>query len=101
MSRTRGGRKRVDKKIGRGHKKGRSGTRAAELASGRSNDSRGTIIDGQNLSESKMRVWAAREAEQAQWRQQRNQDARRRRGRCNGYTLKPALPGRTPGTYHA
>lgn len=101
MSRHRGGRKRLDKRIGRGHWKGRSGTRAAQLAAGKSNDARGVEIPGSNLSESKMRLWSATEASIAQARQARNQVSRAKRGHRNGYTLKPALPGRTPGTWHA
>ena len=101
MSAHRGGRKKSDKKKGRGHWKGRSGTRAAELAAGLANDEKGRIIDGSNLRETKMKIWSAREAQVAQARQAWNQDSRRRKGKVTGPILKPLGPSGIPSTHHA
>jgi len=101
MAKCRGGRKRSDKKIGRGHWQLRKMQRASQLAAGRSNDAHGKEINGSDLSESWMRNWSMKEAQIAQNRQARNQASRRKRGTVTGPITKPALPGRTPGTWHA
>lgn len=102
MATHRGGRPRPDKKKGRGHWKGRSGARAAELAAGLANDGRGKIIDGSDLTEGKNRVWSMKEAQVAKARQAWNQDSRRRKGKVTGPILKPiGWSGGVAGTHHA
>lgn len=83
-----GGRKRVDKSIGRGHKKGYSARRAAELAGGRVNNSAGQVVDVSDIGDTKTRIYYGAQADRARHRQTRNQAARRKRGCCNGYTRK-------------
>ena len=103
MARIRGGRKRPDKKMGRGHWKGRSATKAAELVNGMVNNVNGKIENNATSNaDTKVRTYYTRQSIRAQERQARNQQARRKRGHKNGYQMKPVGPsGFEAGTYHA